>query len=92
MARSMQGMFRERNIQKQAEIKEVQMEVKDIAEYEEGDSQLAKYTIQKLHSIIDEIRKYIEENEEEGTELVWLYKNGSYYKAGILEILDKENE
>lgn len=33
------------------------MEVKDIAEYEENDSQLAKYTIAELHQEVDKYKR-----------------------------------
>ena len=36
------------------------MEVKDIAEYEENDSQLAKYTIETLQSKINRAMEYME--------------------------------
>ena len=70
------------------------MEVKNIAEYEENDSQLAKYTIQKLHNIIKEVREFVEWHYEDNKKF---YKNkgiGLNYPEcdAILEILDKENE
>lgn len=36
------------------------IEIKDIAEYEETDSELAKYTISDLHHRIDKAIEYIE--------------------------------
>ena len=47
--------------------------------------------IERLHSIIKEVRKYIKDEEKEGSKLVFRYEDGKYYEAGILEILDKEN-
>lgn len=65
------------------------MEVKNIAEYEENDSQLAKYTIQKLHSIINEAREYINWHYDLGTK-----DNVEFclLRDRLLEILEKENE
>ena len=76
------------------------MEVKNIAEYEEKDSRLARNTIAELHqeidrleSIIKEVREYIEGNTRTGG----INKDKKYFKLpiqamNILEILDKENE
>lgn len=75
------------------------MEVKNIAEYEENDSQLAKYTIAELHreierlnNIIKEVKKYIEDTKKDNYKLVWLHKDKTYFEAGIEEILDKGEE
>ena len=48
--------------------------------------------IERLHSIIKEVREYIERNKQYA-ELEDYGKNGEYYidEIGILEILDKEN-
>ena len=59
------------------------MTFKDIAEYEEKDSELAKYTISELHKRIDKAIEYIEKMEK-------LHFDYSYEKQELLKILKGE--
>ena len=73
------------------------MEVKDIAEYEEKDSRLARNTIAELHQRINEAIEYIEENQEEHK---YTDRGGFTYTEGhflrdsdtLLEILGSDKE
>lgn len=69
------------------------MKIKDIAEYEETDSELAKYTISDLHHRINQAIEYIEENctEHGNEESMWFYR--TINADNVLNILkgdDKE--
>lgn len=48
-----------------------------------------KQEIERLHSIIKEVKKYIEDTKKDNYKLVWLHKDKTYFEAGIEEILDK---
>lgn len=51
------------------------MEVKDIAEYEENDSQLAKYTIAELHREIERLNNIINEVRENAKTKIKTYES-----------------
>ena len=59
------------------------MEIKDIAEYEEKDSRLARNTIAELHQEIDRLNNIIEKLEQENAVLKTLVVNKDSYTYGI---------
>lgn len=66
------------------------MEVKDIAEYEETDSRLARSTIAELHQRINEAREILESKKH--CERLLGGVEGKTFTEQALEILDKGSD